>query len=242
MKTVIITGGAQGIGRVAAKTLAFKGYKVIILDKDKEAINEMENKNIIGFSCDVGKENDLYDTSKQILSSTDSIVALINNAATSAKKSIKELSLEEWNQIMATNLTSVFLLTKIFEEALRKNKGCIINMASTRALMSEAHTEAYSATKGAIVSLTHALAISLGPDIRVNAISPGWIDVTPYQKESNRKPEELTEEDHLQHPVGRVGIPEDVVEIIEFLIEKGHFITGQNFVVDGGMTKKMMYV
>jgi NAD(P)-dependent dehydrogenase (short-subunit alcohol dehydrogenase family) len=109
--------------------------------------------------------------------------------------------------------------------------------------MSEPNTEAYSASKGGIIALTHALAISLGPSIRVNCISPGWIDVTLLKKKSKRIPDNHSEADHLQHPVGRIGIPADVVEMVLFLAgPKTGFITGQEFIIDGGITRKMIYV
>jgi len=122
-------------------------------------------------------------------------------------------------------------------------EGAIINIASTRALMSEPDTESYSASKGGLAALTHALAISFGPEVRVNCISPGWIDVSAWQKHNRRRPEALSEADHEQHPAGRVGRVEDVAAMAVFLAsEESGFITCQNFVVDGGMTKKMIYV
>jgi NAD(P)-dependent dehydrogenase (short-subunit alcohol dehydrogenase family) len=126
---------------------------------------------------------------------------------------------------------------------LRRSRGTIVNIASTRALMSEPDTESYSASKGGLVALTHALAVSLGSDVRVNCISPGWIDVSSRQKRSRRQAEILSEADHAQHPVGRVGRVEDVAAMAVFLASaESGFVTGQNFVVDGGMTRKMIYV
>jgi hypothetical protein len=126
---------------------------------------------------------------------------------------------------------------------LRQARGAIVNIASTRALQSEAHTEAYSATKGGLVALTHALAVSLGPDVRVNCVSPGWIAASEWKKRSQRKAADLRREDHAQHPAGRLGTPQDIAAMVAFLIsDEAGFITGQNFVVDGGMTKKMIYV
>lgn len=126
----------------------------------------------------------------------------------------------------------------------RSGGGAMINIASTRALQSEPNTEAYAASKGGVLALTHALAVSLGPDrIRVNAVSPGWIDVTEWKKAALRKAAHLTEADHAQHPVGRVGHPDDIASACVFLAsDEAGFVTGQNLVIDGGMTVKMIYV
>jgi NAD(P)-dependent dehydrogenase (short-subunit alcohol dehydrogenase family) len=160
--------------------------------------------------------------------------ALINNAglADPADPPVERLSLRAWNRRIGVNLTGVFLMTKHCVPHLRKTSGAIVNIASTRALQSEPNTEAYAATKGATVALTHALAMSLGPRIRVNCISPGWIAKA-----------KLSRKDHAQHPVGRAGRPDDVGAPIAFLIsDEAGFVTGQNFVVDGGMTRKMIYL
>ena len=124
-----------------------------------------------------------------------------------------------------------------------KNEGStIINISSTRALMSEAHTEPYSASKGALLSLTHSLANSLSPKIRVNAISAGWIDVSQWKRKKDRKFVHLADHDHSQHLVGRVGMPEDIAKACLFLTsEDAGFITGTNLILDGGMTVKMSY-
>ncbi|MBU0910682.1 MAG: SDR family oxidoreductase, partial [Proteobacteria bacterium] len=134
------------------------------------------------------------------------------------------------------------LFAKYAVPHLRLAHGNIINIASTRALQSEAHTEAYSASKGGLVALTHALAVSLGPAIRVNCISPGWIEVGKWRKNKSRHPPALSAQDHQQHPAGRVGTPHDIAAMVAFLISgEAGFITGQNFVIDGGMTRKMIY-
>jgi NAD(P)-dependent dehydrogenase (short-subunit alcohol dehydrogenase family) len=126
---------------------------------------------------------------------------------------------------------------------LKKSKGAIVNISSTRSIQSEPNTEAYAATKGGILALTHSLALSLSGNVRVNCISPGWIDVSDMKKSGARKKYELTQADHAQHPAGRVGKAEDIAEMAAFLISgKAGFITAQNFIVDGGMTKKMIYV
>jgi NAD(P)-dependent dehydrogenase (short-subunit alcohol dehydrogenase family) len=126
---------------------------------------------------------------------------------------------------------------------LKTTKGSIVNIGSTRALQSEQNTEAYSASKGGILALTHALAVSLGPEIRVNCISPGWIDVSGVKKKSAANQIELSGADNEQHPAGRVGKPEDIANMVLFLLNpENDFITGQNFIVDGGMTRKMIYI
>ena len=136
-----------------------------------------------------------------------------------------------------TNLTAAYLFARAAEQALRAARGAIVTIASTRALMSEPNTESYAASKGGLVALTHALAVSLGPDVRVNCVSPGWIMVRRDEEQ------ELRRKDHAQHPVGRVGRPADIAEIVAFLLdrERAGFITGANFVVDCGMTRKMIY-
>jgi len=161
---------------------------------------------------------------------------LVNNAGMMIRKPLLELSPDEWQRVLAVNLGGPFLCSRAFAPLLQKNRGSIINIASTRALMSEVDTESYAASKGGLVALTHALAVSLGPQVRVNAISPGWIDVrTPPASP-------LSTSDHTQHPVGRVGRPEDVVNLVLYLAStEAGFITGQNFIVDGGMTTKMIY-
>jgi NAD(P)-dependent dehydrogenase (short-subunit alcohol dehydrogenase family) len=128
----------------------------------------------------------------------------------------------------------MFLMAKHAAPHLRRTRGAIVNIASTRALQSEPDSEPYAASKGGVVALTHALALSLGPRVRVNCVSPGWIDTRAAK---------LSRADHAQHPVGRVGRPEDVAELVAFLLsDAAGFATGQNYVLDGGMTRKMIYV
>jgi NAD(P)-dependent dehydrogenase (short-subunit alcohol dehydrogenase family) len=241
-KTILITGGAQGIGKITALALFGEGYRVAVIDNDEEALKEFKSAmpEIITIYADICNENQVM---KAIGSLGESLMGVVNNAAISANKPISELCFEEWNHVLSVNLSAVFLTSKYALSALKANKGSIVNIASTRAIMSEPHTEAYSASKGGIVSLTHSLAISLGPEIRVNAISPGWIETSHLKKETSKMEVLHTYEDKMQHPVGRVGIAEDIAEMVCYLIsDKAGFITGQNFVIDGGMTKKMIYV
>src|SRR4029078_11766374 len=162
--------------------------------------------------------------------------AVVANAGIMLRRPIRRLSLEDWHHVIDTNLTAAFLLVRAAQRPLRSSKGSIVTIASTRALMSEPNTESYSASKGGLLALTHALAISLGPDIRVNCVSPGWIATSEYNR--------LKRKDHAQHPAGRVGKPQDIAEVVAFLLEreKSGFVTGANFVVDGGMTRKMIYL
>jgi NAD(P)-dependent dehydrogenase (short-subunit alcohol dehydrogenase family) len=172
------------------------------------------------------------------------IDGLVNNAGIAAPERVPvhELSLEAWDEVLRVNLTGAFLMVKHAAPHLAGVHGAIVNIASTRALQSEADTEAYSASKGGLLSLTHALAMSLAHRVRVNAVLPGWIDVSGLRAESCSAPSYLTEDDHLQHPVGRVGQARDVAALVAFLLsEDAGFITGQSFVVDGGMTRKMIY-
>jgi NAD(P)-dependent dehydrogenase (short-subunit alcohol dehydrogenase family) len=249
-KVAIVTGGGQGIGKAIAKRFLEEGLKVVIAEIDEEAGKETEAEfkplgSILFVQTDVSSEDSVKNLTEETKNSFGSIDVLVNNAALADPENspITELSLEDWNKTISTNLTGAFLCAKHSVPYLRKTKGTIINIASTRALMSEPNTEAYSAAKGGILALTYALAISLGPDIRVNCISPGWIEVSEWKKQAKRRKPELTEQDHQQHPAGRVGKPEDIASLaVYFVSPEAAFITGANFVVDGGITKKMIYL
>ncbi len=246
MKTVIITGGAQGIGRITAEVLATAAWQIAVLDYDAEALAEISaswDDKIFTLLCDVANEIEVKRAVQAVIQRFGRLNGLVNNAATSANQPVEQLDTTKWNHVLAVNLTGPMLMVKHCAKHLRRQNGSVINIGSTRAHMSEPNTEAYSASKGGLLALTHALAISLGPEIRVNSISPGWIDVSNYKKASLRQPEKLSEADHSQHPVGRVGTPYDIAEMVLFLLsDNAGFITGQDFIVDGGMTKKMIYL
>jgi len=163
------------------------------------------------------------------------LYGIVCNAGIMIRKPLRRLTLSEWRRVLDTNLTAAFLLARAAEKPLRKARGAIVTIASTRASMSEANTESYSASKGGLLALTHALAVSLGPQVRVNCVSPGWIETKDYAG--------LRRKDHHQHPAGRVGRPEDVAELVGWLLDgkRSGFVTGANFVIDGGMTRKMIY-
>jgi NAD(P)-dependent dehydrogenase (short-subunit alcohol dehydrogenase family) len=246
-KNIIITGGAQGIGKIVSKSLLKIGFDVSVLEVDQEAIEEFRaevaSESLAFFLCDVSNEKEVKTAVLQSAEKFGNISGLINNAAIQIDKPVTELTLEEWNRVIGTNLTGSFLCSKFAAPFLKKSNGSIINLCSTRAFQSEPHTEAYSASKGGIFALTHALAVSFGPEVRVNCISPGWIDVSGIKKKSKSNQYKLKEEDHSQHPAGRVGQAEDISRMVLFLLNpENSFITGQNFIVDGGMSRKMIYV
>lgn len=241
-KTVLITGASSGIGLATCQRFLAASYQVGVIDKDPLPVDlkaaEQEGR-LIFVQGQAADEKAATDLVTRMRKDWGSIHALVNNVGVFKKVHLTELSLEAWKEILDTNLTSYFLFAKLCTPDLTKARGSIVNIASTRALQSEADTEAYSASKGGIVALTHALAISLGPDVRVNCISPGWIDT---RDPSEKKKEPLKPRDHEQHPAGRVGEPEDIANFVYWLVQEDKgFITGQNFILDGGMTRKMIY-
>jgi NAD(P)-dependent dehydrogenase (short-subunit alcohol dehydrogenase family) len=226
----LVTGGAKGIGAGIAGRLARDGWRVVVADRDPSGSAPAGGRYAV---CDVGDEASVAALVASVAATEQRLDALICNAGFMIRKPIGELSLAEWGSVLATNLTSTFLLVRAAEALLRAAKGAVVTIASTRAGMSEPNTESYSASKGGLVALTHALAISLGPDIRVNCISPGWIWT---------KGPEPTEAEHAFHPAGRVGRVDDIAGLAAFLVgPDSGFITGAEFVVDGGVTRKMIY-
>ncbi|MEW6613318.1 MAG: glucose 1-dehydrogenase [Pseudomonadota bacterium] len=247
-KVAIVTGGGQGIGKAIARHCLERGLKVVIAEADAEAGQETAAElaalgDIRCVAADVAREEDVQRTVREAVDGYGRLDYLVNNAGIMIRKPVTELSLAEWRRVLDVNLSSVFLGAKHAAPFLRERRGAIVNIASTRGLMSEPATEAYSASKGGIIALTHALAVSLGPAVRVNCVSPGWIEAGDWKKRSLRHPVQLREEDHRQHPAGRVGRPEDVASLVLYLLsDEAGFVTGADFVVDGGMTRKMIYV
>lgn len=237
-RVAIVTGAAKGIGRAIARKLLDDAWRVGAVDLSAQELARSfrGRRNVELITGDVSAEADVERAVTTVVKRFGRLDGLVSNAGFMIRKPIGKLTVEEWRRVLDTNLTPTFLFARAAEKPLRRAKGSIVTIASTRALMSEAETESYSASKGGLVALTHALSISLAPDVRANCVSPGWIATKDYG--------ELRRKDHLQHPAGRVGQPEDIAEIVAFLLdaERAGFITGANFVVDGGMTRKMIYV
>ncbi|KQU60568.1 SDR family oxidoreductase [Rossellomorea marisflavi] len=239
-RIICITGGTNGIGRGLVKAFAEKGWIVEFMDIDESGLGFAEELNGQGHKTrfhkvDVGDHAAVAGAFSKIGADHGKVDVMINNAGVSKFKSFWELEPEEWDRILSVNLGSVFHCSREAAKLMKDGGGSIINLSSTRAFMSERDTEAYSATKGGIYSLSHSLAITLSEfGIRVNSISPGWIATEDY--------ESLRDIDHAQHPAGRVGKPEDIARACLFLSDpENDFITGENLIIDGGMSRKMIY-
>lgn len=221
-KVVVVTGGAHGIGATIVSEFEKEGAKVALIDI-------RENPCYVG---DLSKKEVLEDFAKFVIENFGHVDVLVNNALP-LMKGIDECSYEEFSYALAVGVTAPFYLAKLFAPYFAKGAS-IINMSSSRDRMSQPQTESYTAAKGGIAALTHALAVSLGErGVRVNSISPGWIDTdfTVYEGP-----------DAIQQPAGRVGNPLDISNMVLFLAsDKAGFITGENICIDGGMTKQMIY-
>lgn len=239
-QTVIITGGSNGIGEGISKAFGNNDANICIADVDEkkgsEVLNQIKevNQNVFFYKTDLRNEEDIMHLMKKVKEQFGKVDILINNAGVSRFKPLVELTTNEWDDVINTNLRGTFIASREASKMMPRG-GRIINMASTRAIMSEPNSEAYAASKGGIVALTHSLAASLqSKGITVNCISPGWIQNVNYN--------ELSEKDHLQHWSNRVGTPDDIALACLYLADpKNNFINGQNIIVDGGMTRKMIY-
>ena len=220
-KVAVITGGARGIGRAIADAFIREGAVVHVIDKQPGD----------WYAGDVSDRETLEQFAEFVIAESGHVDYLINNALP-MMKGIDECSWEEFSYALAVGVTAPFYLTKLLMPHFA-SCASVINIASSRDRMSQPQTESYTAAKGGIAALTHAMAISLAGKARVNSISPGWIDTTGSS---------ITGADALQQPAGRVGKPEDIAEMVLFLCsEKAGFITGENICIDGGMTKLMIY-
>lgn len=227
MRVALITGGARGIGAGIAARLARDGWRTVVADRDPAP--DAPHRAV---ACDVSDEAAVTALLHSVRDREGRLDGLVCNAGFMIRKPLAALTLAEWNAVLATNLTSSFLLARAAEAMLRAAQGSIVTIASTRAHMSEPDTESYSASKGGLLALTHALAVSLAP-VRVNCVSPGWIAT---------KGPAPTAEEHGFHPAGRVGRAEDVAALVAWLLgPEAGFVTGAEFVADGGVTRKMIY-
>lgn len=241
-RVIVITGSGRGIGKRLAEVYAEAGGTVVIADIDKGAGDDSARRINEKGGVAISKQTDVSDSDSvdslmnMISEKYDRLDILINNAGFGIWKSPFDLLHEEWDSVINTNLKGTFLCSRGAAKIMKKGDGgVIVNIASTRALMSEPNSEAYAASKGGIVSLTHALAASLsGHNIRVNCISPGWIETGDYGN--------LKAADHQQHFSGRVGKPDDIAKACFWLTDQANsFVNGANIIIDGGMTRKMIY-
>ena len=220
-KTAVVTGGAGGIGKCIADEFRKAGVKVFVIDT-------VDGDHFVG---DISKKEVLEAFAEQVISECGTIDYLINNAPP-MMKGIDECSYEEFQKALSVGVTAPFYLAKLFAPYFSEDAS-IVNISSSRDRMSQPQTESYTAAKGGIAALTHALAVSFAGKVRVNSISPGWID-TSFRIYDGP--------DAVQQPCGRVGNPMDIAGMVLFLCsEKAGFITGENTCIDGGMTKLMIY-
>ena len=220
-KVVIVTGGANGIGKCIADEFRAQGAIVYVIDKQ-------EGEHFVG---DIAKKEVLEAFAEEVLSKHKNVDIIINNALP-LMKGIDECTYEEFQYALSVGITAPFYLVKLFKEHLAEGAS-VVNISSSRDRMSQPQTESYTAAKGGIAALTHALAVSLSGKARVNSISPGWID-TAYTVYNGP--------DATQQPAGRVGNPMDIANMVLFLCsDKAGFITGENICIDGGMTRQMIY-
>ena len=231
---IVVTGGGHGIGKQICLDFIKAGDQVCFIDTDEKKSAEFaeSNPDLFYFHGDVADPAALKQFIEFSLENLKRIDVLVNNACRGNKGILSGLSYEEYDYTLSVGLKAPYELSRLCKEELIKNRGRIINIASSRAFQSEPDTEAYASAKGGIVALTHALAISLGPGVLVNCIAPGWINVTEQQ--------EFSREDRLAIPAGKVGTPKDISDMVMFLC-KQDFITGETITVDGGMSKRMIY-
>lgn len=271
-RVALVTGGAQGIGRGIVEHLLACGMRVAAMDADAEALAELADALAPELLADNGAPfparpdapatprppahplltlhgsvADQADADRCVAATVTrfgGLHLLVNNAGIANPHSgtVDTMDMDRWQRVLAVNLTGPMRMVRAAAPHLRAARGAVVNIASTRAVQSEPHTEAYAASKGGLVALTHALAVSLGPEVRVNCISPGWIEVRHLRKAAQRETPVHSDADRAQHPVGRVGEARDVAALVAFLAgDDAGFVTGQNWLVDGGMTRRMIY-
>ena len=238
--SAVVTGGAQGIGKAISAALAEAGMHVVILDLDGEAGRETEKElsrgtSVVFLQGDAAEEADVRAAVAAALKLGKGLRAAVSNTGIAVHKPVTKLSLKEWNRVLAVNLGSGFLLAKHAAAALKRRDGAMVLIGSSRAVMSEPDWEAYGASKGGVVALAHALAISLGPRVRVNCLIPGLIETEEVVARFDLDDPAKRAAALTEIPQRRIGTPEDVADALEFLVGAGSaYLTGQKIIVDGG--------
>lgn len=249
MKTILVTGAGNGIGRAICMHFVGLGWRTIGLDIDAQALAELRDaiprEKALFLTCNIGREGEVGVAFERIGEwlGGDALDCVVNNAGIADPYAgpLENVALKDWQAWIDASLTAAFLVSRASLPLLRRaREASIVNISSTRAVMSEPETFAYAAAKGGLDALTHSLAVSLGPQIRVNAIRPGWVETGPWQKKGQRTHPDHREKDRDQHPAGRIGRPEDIAEAVAYLHGAG-FVTGQHLNIDGGMSAKMIY-
>ncbi|WP_028274598.1 SDR family oxidoreductase [Atopococcus tabaci] len=238
-KTAVVTGGAHGIGKAVVKGFLAHSAKVAFIDQDKEAgaslKKELEKagEEVLFFHGDLADPKTLREFVQEVHDTYGDVTYLINNAMETKGGILSNCSYEDFVAALKVGVAAPYELTRLLLSHFTEGAS-VVNISSSRAFQSQADTESYTAAKGGISALTHSLAVSLSGKVRVNAISPGWIETTESPV--------FSQSDLQQHPSGHVGTPEDVVRLVLFLCdENNRFINGENILIDGGMSKRMIY-
>jgi len=241
IRVALITGAAGGIGAATARHFSAAGWRVFAVDRRPA---EKLADNVVGVTADVSRESDVAAVIERVGEESGRLDSLVNNAAVQIGKPLTAMSVEEWDETLASNLRSAFLMSRAAHPLLQASRGSVVNVASVHAIATSTNIAAYAASKGGLVALTRALAVEFGPDgVRVNAVLPGAID-TPMLREGFGRagyPEESARRLVERTPLGRIGAAEDVARAILFLAdgEQSPFTTGQCLIVDGGATARL---
>lgn len=254
MKVALITGGAQGVGRgIALHLLRLKDptYNVVVVDRDQPGVDDFVDlashegftvPRVVALNCDVSKQAAAKQTLEEINSRYGRLDLLVNNAGGGGLGvALEDVTEDQWHNALNSNLSSAFFFSQAAAPLLTVTSGSIINISSTRAVMSEPNSFPYSAAKGGVEGLTHSLACSLAGKVNVNCLRLGWIDVSGREFGPNRQQCRISANDQSQHFANRVGSASDVAEAVVYL-SSASFVCGEVLTIDGGMTRKMIYV